>query len=123
VDADAGPVPADARRRPGLGVAFATGVVAAAVVAGLAVGGPEPATGASVAASSRVLAALDPRPPAPVPAGPTLRATEVRLPSLGVGSALVDLDVGADGVLVPRPIRTWPGGTGAARCPGSRGRR
>jgi hypothetical protein len=82
-------------------VAFATGVVAAAVAAGLAVSGPQPATGAPVASSSRVLAALDPRPPAPAAAGPTLRATEVRLPSLGVGSALVDLDVGADGVLVP----------------------
>ena len=82
-------------------MAFATGVVAAAVTAGLAVGGPEPATAVPVAATSRVLAALDPTPPAPVPAGSTLRATEVRLPSLGVGSALVDLDVGADGVLVP----------------------
>jgi hypothetical protein len=100
VDADAGPVPAGARRRAGLGVAFATGVVAAAV-AGLAVDGPERATTAPVAASSPVLAALDPMPPAPVPAGPALRATEVRLPTLGVGSALVDLDVGVDGVLVP----------------------
>ena len=123
MDADAGPVPAGARRRPGLGVAFATGVVAAAVVAGLAVGGPEPAAGAPVAAPSGVLAALDPMPPAPAAAGPTLRATEVRLPTLGVGSALVDLDVGADGVLVPPADPDMAGWFGAARCPGSRDRR
>jgi len=100
-------------------VAFATGVVAAAVTAGLAVGGPEPATG--VPATSRVLAALDPTPPAPVPAGSTLRATEVRLPSLGVGSALVDLDVGADGVLVPPADPDLAGWYRRGAVPGEQG--
>ena len=101
MDADAGPVPAGARRRAGLGAALAAGVVAAVVVAGMAVDGPEPVTPAPVVVSSHVLTALDPMPPAPVPVGPVLRATEVRLPTLDVASTLVDLDVGADGVLVP----------------------
>ena len=78
------------------------GVVAAVVGAGTAVGGPGPAP-APIAATSRVLTALDPMPvqAGPAPAAAMLRATAVHLPTLGVDSTLVDLDIGADGVLVP----------------------
>jgi hypothetical protein len=103
VRADPEPVTAgpDPRRRVGLGIALATGLVAAVVAAGGAAGGH--AAGPAPAASSRVLEALDLMPvePAGVRDAPALRATEVRLPTLGVDSTLVDLDVGADGVLQP----------------------
>ena len=113
---DEGPASADvidegrppAERHPrrhvgfGVGVAVAVGVVVAVVGAGTAVGGPGPAP-APIAATSRVLTALDPMPvqAGPAPAASVLRATAVHLPTLGVDSTLVDLDIGADGVLVP----------------------
>jgi hypothetical protein len=86
----------------GVGVAVAVGVVVAVVGAGTAVGGPGPLP-APVAATSRVLTALDPMPvqAESAPAASVLRATAVHLPTLGVDSSLVDLDIGADGVLVP----------------------
>jgi Sortase domain len=103
---DDGRPPAEPRPRRhvgfGVGVAVAMGVVVAVVGAGTAVGGPGPAP-APVAATSRVLTALDPMPVqvGPAPAAAVLRATAVHLPTLGVDSTLVDLDIGADGVLVP----------------------
>ena len=76
-------------------------VVAAVAVAGTTAGGR--AGPAPVAVAARVVALDLMTAAAPVAAEPVaaLRATEVRLPTLGVDSTLVDLDVGADGVLVP----------------------
>ena len=119
----AGPEP---RRRVGLGIALATGVVAAVVAAGGAAGGH--AAGPAPAASSRVLEALDlmpVEPPAPIEPGvrdaPALRATEVRLPTLGVDSTLVDLDVGADGVLQPPADPDVAGWYRRGAAPGEQG--
>lgn len=61
-------------------------------------GEPGSDTGASPAAPSTAPAALPSITTAPAEAA-ALRATEVRLPTLDVRSALVDLDVDADGVL------------------------
>jgi sortase family protein len=108
VRADPKPVTAGSgpRRPVGLGIALATGVVAAVVAAGSTAGGH--AADPAPVASARVFEALDLipiEPPAPIEPGvrdtPALRATEVRLPTLGIDSTLVDLDVGADGVLQP----------------------
>jgi len=124
----AGPDPAGVgpRRRVGLGIALATGVVAAVVAAGGAAGGH--ASGPAPAASPRVLEALDlmpVEPPASVPPGvrdaPALRATEVRLPTLGVDSTLVDLDVGADGVLQPPADPDVAGWYRRGAAPGEQG--
>ena len=126
--ADPEPVTAgpDPRRRVGLGIALATGVVAAVVAAGGAAGGH--AAGPAPAASSRVLEALDlmpVEPPAPIEPGvrdaPALRATEVRLPTLGVDSTLVDLDVGADGVLQPPADPNVAGWYRRGAAPGEQG--
>jgi hypothetical protein len=96
VDADATSTHG-ARQRAGLGAVLAVGVVVAVVVTGTLVRGEEPVP---VAATPRAVVALD-TPSAPVPVAPALRATAVRLPTLGVDSTLVDLDVDAAGVLVP----------------------
>ena len=123
VRADPEPVTAgpDQRRRVGLGIALATGVVAAVVAAGGAAGGH--AAGPAPAASSRVLEALDLMPiePAGVRDAPALRATEVRLPTLGVDSTLVDLDVGADGVLQPPADPNVAGWYRRGAAPGEQG--
>jgi hypothetical protein len=126
VRADAEPVTAGPRRRVGLGIALATGVVAAVVAAGGATGGH--AAGPAPAASPRVLEALDlmpVEPPASIPPGvrdaPALRATEVRLPTLGVDSTLVDLDVGADGVLQPPADPDVAGWYRRGAAPGEQG--
>lgn len=111
------------RRRVGLGIALATGVVAAVVAAGGAAGGH--AAAPAPAASSRVLdsLALDLMPIEPAVArdAPALRATEVRLPTLGVDSTLVDLDVGADGVLQPPADPDVAGWYRRGAAPGEQG--
>ena len=124
--ADPEPVTAgpDPRRRVGLGIALATGLVAAVVAAGGAAGGH--AAGPAPAASSRVLEALDLMPVEPqrrtgVRDAPALRATEVRLPTLGVDSTLVDLDVGADGVLQPPADPNVAGWYRRGAAPGEQG--
>ncbi len=101
-------------------------MVAAVVAAGGAAGGH--AAGPAPAASSRVLEALDlmpVEPPAPIEPGvrdaPALRATEVRLPTLGVDSTLVDLDVGADGVLQPPADPDVAGWYRRGAAPGEQG--
>ena len=130
----AGPDPAGAdrpRRRVGLGIALATGVVAAVVTAGATAGGH--AAGPAPVATSRVppalgSMALDPmprEPPSPIgPAvrdAPALRATDVRLPTLGVDSTLVDLDVGTDGVLQPPADPDVAGWYRRGAAPGEQG--
>jgi hypothetical protein len=109
VGADAG-----ARRRVAVGV----GLVAVIVLAGtVAAGHAHPAP----APASRAVIALDLTTPAPDAIGPALRATEVRLPTLGVTSRLVDLDVGPDGVLVPPDDPDVAGWYRRGAAPGEQG--
>jgi hypothetical protein len=113
------------RRRVGFGIALAAGVVAAVVAAGSAAGGQD--AGPAPTASSRVFEALDlmpiepPAPIGPIRDPPALRATEVRLPTLGVDSTLVDLDVGADGVLQPPADPNVAGWYRRGAAPGEQG--
>jgi hypothetical protein len=126
VDGERADVTGDGAKHPrrhvgfGVGVAAALGVVAAVLVAGTAVDGPAPVP---VAATSRVLTALDPMPveAEAAPDAPALRATGVHLPTLGVDSSLVDLDVGADGVLVPPVDPAVAGWYRRGAAPGEQG--
>jgi hypothetical protein len=95
-------------------------VVAVVVGAGTGVSGPRPAP---VAATPRVLTAFDPMPvrAAEAPHVSALRATEVHLPTLGVDSTLVDLDIGADGVLVPPVDPAVAGWYRRGAAPGEQG--
>ena len=118
----------DRCRRVGRGIARATALVAArrrladgACGAGRR-GWARAAALPGAAARSRA-ARIPERRPRP---HPHVRATEVRLPDLGVDSTLVDLDVGADGVLEPPAdpdIAGWYRRGGGARGAGADGDR
>jgi Sortase domain len=95
-----------ARPRVALAIALGMGLVAV----GIAVNGhgPERAGAAASAAAPAPASAAPASAPAAagfvvatLPARGDLHPTEVRVPSLGVRSALVDLDVGPDGALAP----------------------
>lgn len=114
--------PAGTRRGTVLGAVVAAAVVAVVVVTGTA--GSGPAEPAPAAAPAPVVPVAPPAPAAPVAApaaAPALRATAVRLPTLGVDSTLVDLDVGADGVLIPPADPDLAGWYRRGAVPGEQG--
>jgi hypothetical protein len=86
--------------RPEVGLVIAFGMALVVVVIAVNGQGPRPAAPASAAPSAAPSAAA-----VVVPAGEVaaLRPTRVDLPTLGVRSALVDLDVGPDGALQAPP--------------------
>jgi Sortase domain len=93
-----------ARPRTALMIALGMGLVALGIA--VAGHGPERAGAEPSASSAAPVPAAAPTAPAVVavtapPDRGDLRPTEVRLPTLNVRSALVDLDVGPDGALQP----------------------
>jgi hypothetical protein len=87
----------DARPFAALVTALGLGLVALVVV-GTGPGPPSSAAPAAVAAPAAAVSSAAPVEPSPAPV-PGLRPTDVSLPTLGVRSALVDLDVDPDGAL------------------------
>ena len=87
------------RPEAGLVIAFAMALVAVVIVAAGHGSGPAPAAPPAAPAAAVPSAAAVVEPAEQV----ALRPTEVNLPTLGVRSALVDLDVGPDGALQAPP--------------------
>jgi hypothetical protein len=87
------------RPEAGLVIAFAMALVAVVIVAAGHGSGPVPAAPPAAPAAAVPSAAAVVEPAEQV----ALRPTEVNLPTLGVRSALVDLDVGPDGALQAPP--------------------
>ena len=100
-----------AQPRVALAIALGLGLLAAVIAISGATSPVAPPLAAPSAGAPSAAARADPAP---------LRAAQVHLPTLDVRSELVDLDVGADGVLVPPVDPTSRGGTSAAPCPASR---
>lgn len=122
-------VPRTGGARPIVALAIALGL--GAVALGIAVGGQGADPAPAAAAASPAAASPAPAAPAPAPAVVALTATpaergdlhptEVRLPTLDVRSALVDLDVGPDGALTPPADPARAGWYVRGGVPGLRG--